>query len=235
VQSQAPPAAIVEIDEPGLFAKLNQHDPYRTIKIGFAKAGRLPQRLHPGSAAVSRCRRGEQARRRNRFLKGDIKRATAAVLDSLRQVGRITLLPEPPGELTAVWLERHAGLWVPMIARVTTTGEIRAQLVDLGDIPYTDLPSALVAGHGHLHKDFARGREQLVHVLTGTINPRAAGTNVGSAPRRSVGACPDRYPSNGGSARLEPRSQQLCGPRAARSASTSACHSENRRPASRFR
>ncbi|GLZ28075.1 hypothetical protein Lesp02_02650 [Lentzea sp. NBRC 105346] len=173
-------AAIVEIDEPVMFARLNQHDPYPTIKTGYAKAGRLPQCLHPIQAQPPAAD-DEQARKLadgTSFLKGDVKRAAAAVLDSLRQVGRSTMLPPPPGiagpcELTGVWLERHAGLWVPMIVRATTTGEIRAQLVDVGDIPYADLPAALVAGHGRLDRDYATSCEQLAQFLVGAINPRA--------------------------------------------------------------
>ncbi|MFS8104050.1 DUF3962 domain-containing protein [Lentzea alba] len=173
-------AAIVEIDQPAMFSRLNQHDPYQTIKTGYAKRGRLPQCLHPIQEQPP-ATDDEQARKLAEgtpFLKGDIKRAAAAVLDSLRQVGRSAMLPQPPGidgpcELTGVWLERHSGRWVPLIVRATTTGEIRAQLVDVGDIAYADLPAALVAGHGRLDQDYATSREQLAQFLIGAINPRA--------------------------------------------------------------
>lgn len=176
------PAAVVELDGPDMFARINRGDPKPAIKTGYAQAGRLPQCLRPIHAqppsADDEDKPDTTLAEGTPYRKGDLKRAAAAVLDSLRQAGRSAVLPEPPGvdgpcELSGVWLERHAGLWVPILVQVTTTGEIRAQLVGTGNIPYTDLPAALVSGEGRLDKDFATSRRQLTEFLTDAINPRA--------------------------------------------------------------
>ncbi|TLF92923.1 DUF3893 domain-containing protein [Nocardia cyriacigeorgica] len=193
-----PTAAVVEIDTPDLFSRIDKLDPKNQIKAGFATARRTPNCLNPietrqhADEEAANANQNVKAKKRAQradgtlFRAGDIKRAAAAVLDSLRQAGRTTLLPEPPGipgscEIIGVWLEKHGGTQIPIIIRHTTDGQVQAQLFGSGSLrtlAYPELPAALVAGEGRLSRTYTEARQQLIDVLVGAIDPGATHDRV---------------------------------------------------------
>ncbi|RBQ17261.1 hypothetical protein DP939_25280 [Spongiactinospora rosea] len=153
-------AAIVEIRTPAYFEAINKDDPYSVLKQAFPPLNRRLQCIHPinhyvpkpDAKVVKKTLPGTQ------FTLGDIHRATAAVQDALRSLGRVGVLPGPPGitgdfELIGIWLETHNGADIPIVVRITSDGTATAQLAT-GDgteeLPYADLPFALTAGQGRL-------------------------------------------------------------------------------------
>lgn len=173
-------AALVEIDKPATFLAQGRVDPYKAVKLGFLRSGRMPQCLHPvrkqpdpepqadpveGEARNKR----EKAHKRlsgTPYLSGDANRIKMAVEDSLRQLGRHVVLPNPPGvegsfEIIGVWLEHHQGRRIPITMSVDASSDIRARLIDVGGLSCSELPAALDQGYGRLDKDQAAGDRQL--------------------------------------------------------------------------
>ncbi|MWA07251.1 DUF3893 domain-containing protein [Actinomadura sp. LD22] len=155
-------AAIVEIRKPAYFEAINKEDPYSTLKQAFPPLNRRLQCIHPINLYVPKpdAKRPKKTLPGTQFTLGDIHRASAAVQDALRSLGRVGVLPAPPGitgdfELIGIWLETRNGADIPIVVRIAGDGTATAQLAtDDGteQMPYADLPLALAAGRGRLSR-----------------------------------------------------------------------------------
>ncbi|TDB88218.1 DUF3893 domain-containing protein [Actinomadura sp. KC216] len=153
-------AAIVEIRKPAYFEAINKDDPYRTLKQAFPPLNRRLQCIHPINLYTPKpdAKRIKKTLPGTQFTLGDIHRASAAVQDALRSLGRIGVLPAPPDitgdfELIGIWLETHNGADIPIVARIANDGTATAQLATSDgteQLPYADLPLALTAGQGRI-------------------------------------------------------------------------------------
>ncbi|MFE9558848.1 RNaseH domain-containing protein [Streptomyces sp. NPDC006703] len=154
-------AVVVELEGKDFFQRTCQGDPKTLLKATLPTLGRRVQCMQPVSAppaAGTKQKLFEDTNHRN----GDIERATASVLDALRQVGHIPPLPAPrsiPGglELSTVWLSKAPdSRHVPLLIRMRPGQEPTAQLMPTAshphepELPFTQLPEALVAGRGRI-------------------------------------------------------------------------------------
>ena len=153
-------AAIVEIDDPRLYARMKMDDPKPALKKALPLTGRVVQGIHP----IKEYRPRPDTKKRKRFLPGtpfamgDADRAAAAIQDALRQLGRVGVPAPPPGiagpcELIGLWLEHTDKALVPILVRIAPDGLATAQIIvnDVArELPYADLPSAMVEGQGRL-------------------------------------------------------------------------------------
>src|SRR5205814_1241863 len=132
-----PRAAVVELRGPGFFGLTKTDDPKAVLRKGMALANRRLQCLRP----ITEYHPKPDAKRVKDVLPGtritiaDASRASAAIHDALRQLGRVGTLAEPPGlasgcELIGIWLEHFDGADVPIIVRITTEGTATAQIAD---------------------------------------------------------------------------------------------------------
>jgi hypothetical protein len=173
-------AAIVELQDAGYFARVRLDDPKPAIKQGFALANRRVQCLRPIRVYTPRpnAKRPKRTLAGTRFTIGDINRASAAVQDALRQLGRVGALTQPPGipglcELVGVWLEYVDGADVPLVIRIRTDGTATTQISTQDgteELPYADLPIALAAGRGRLRRDWSTNpKARVAEFLTGVL------------------------------------------------------------------
>ena len=118
-----------------------------------------------------------------RFGVGTILRASAAINDSLRQLGHLglyeTLDSLPDLEQIGIWLHHDGAICIPLVIRldVSATAYLAS---DKGTatppIPYEDLPEALANGKGRIRS----GPQQKAHVASFLRNARGTGTGTGT-------------------------------------------------------
>ncbi|MEU8391467.1 RNaseH domain-containing protein [Micromonospora sp. NPDC048843] len=170
VQNQIGPAsqraaAIFELHGPDYFARTRTIDPKPSLKKAFARSGRRLQcmkpaiRFKPPANPPTNPKKIPTPYPGTVFTKGTIHRASASVLDALRQLGRLgrPQLDEALAgmELVGIWLHHLDGACVPLVVRMPPEGEPAAHLATTSatpvpPMPYSDLPQALAAGKGRI-------------------------------------------------------------------------------------
>lgn len=158
-------AAIFELHGPDHFARTHTIDPKPALKKAFARSGRRLQcmkpaiRFKPPAKPPADPKKAPTPYPGTVFTRGTIHRASASVLDALRQLGRLGRPPLDEAladmELVGVWLHHLGGTCVPLVVRMPPDGEPTAHLATTSTapvppMPYSDLPQALAAGKGRI-------------------------------------------------------------------------------------
>jgi RNaseH domain of pPIWI_RE len=117
------------------------------------------------------------------FTKGSIYRASAAINNALRQLGRLGAYRAPAGlpdlEQVGIWLHHDGSTCIPIVIRLTPDGTATAHLAATNrgpttPIPYRDLPKALADGKGRIRA----GDNQKTAVSQFLINALGVGDTV---------------------------------------------------------
>ncbi|MFE7191351.1 RNaseH domain-containing protein [Kitasatospora sp. NPDC057541] len=174
-----PVGCLIELEGPGYYKAARLEDPKKPLKIALPpRCNRLVQIIKPVNRDPNPDARstGLHPFEDTEVRKQDIERITAAVLDLLRQLGRLPTLPPlfgtAPLEVSALWLA-HAGFhFVPMLLRMRTDGTATGQLIPSQshpvepEIPIELLPAALAEGRGKVKRI---DQEALARFLRGAL------------------------------------------------------------------
>jgi hypothetical protein len=158
-------AAILELGDAAHFARTRRIDPKPALKKGFARTNRRLQCLQPAKEFAPPAKPPTGKRKPpepypgTRFGAGTILRASAAINDSLRQLGHLGAYETPdclPGlEQIGIWLHHAGATCIPLVIRLGAEGTATAYLASdkgtaIPPIPYEDLPEALANGKGRI-------------------------------------------------------------------------------------
>jgi RNaseH domain of pPIWI_RE/pPIWI_RE module N-terminal domain/MID domain of pPIWI_RE len=183
-------AAILELGDAAYFARSHKIDPKPALKKGFARTNRRLQCLQPAKEFTPPTKPPTGKRKPpepypgTRFGVGTILRASAAINDSLRQLGHLGLYETPASlpdlEQIGIWLHHDGATCIPLVIRLDIDGTATAHLAsDKGTatlpIPYEDLPEALANGKGRIRS----GPQQKAYVASFLRN--ALGTGDGGS------------------------------------------------------
>ncbi|MEV6527213.1 DUF3962 domain-containing protein [Longispora sp. NPDC051575] len=183
-------AAIFELEDDKFFARAQRIDPKKALKKAFGRTGRRLQCLRPGKLFAPPTTWKEDSKKApptpypgTPFTKGTIYRASAAINDALRQLGRLGAY-ETPKELpdleqVGVWLHRDGNTCIPIVIRLRTDGTATAYLAaahgtKTEPMDYSDLPRALAEAKGRI----ASGPKQKDIVAQFLINALGVGTDT---------------------------------------------------------
>lgn len=159
-------AAIVELEDDKYFNRVRLIDPKPALKKAFARTNRRLQCLRPAKLFTPPKSWPENSKKKKpepypgtAYSVGTILRASAAVEDCLRQLGRIGSFAMPSDmsdlEQIGIWLHHDGKSCIPIVIRLKHDGTANAYLAgDQGKIshsvPYADLPGLLANGKGRI-------------------------------------------------------------------------------------
>jgi hypothetical protein len=165
-KSPAPRAAIFELEDDKYFSRIRKIDPKPALKKAFARSDRRLQCLRPAKLFKPPSRPWTSTKKPppapypgTNLTVGTIYRASAAINDALRQLGRIGTYETPADlpdlEQIGVWLHHSGSTSIPIVIRLGTDGTATAYLASaspgpVAPIPYSDLPRALAEGKGRI-------------------------------------------------------------------------------------
>lgn len=185
-RSDHPVATILELRGASFFSKARLIDPKPALKKAFARTNRRLQCLRPATAFKPPAKPRKDPKKTptpypgTDLSRGSVHRAKAAVLDALRQLGRIPTFEAPAGlpplEQIGIDLLHDGATCIPVVVRIPPHGEPVAHLAapdgqSLPPIPYRDLPEAISTGKGRIKK----GRDQMLQVAEFLCNAIGAG------------------------------------------------------------
>jgi hypothetical protein len=189
-QSPDPRAAILELEDDRYFLRARQIDPKPALKKAFARTGRPLQCLRPARVFTPPATPPRSTKKTppapypgTRFTTGTIYRASAAINDALRQLGRLGTYETPDHlpdlELIGIWLHHSGNACIPIVIRLRPDGAAAAYLASADGTPnppmlYRDLPTALAGGKGRIRGD----SKQKGHVARFLINALGVGDEV---------------------------------------------------------
>ncbi|MGX1635305.1 pPIWI_RE module domain-containing protein [Streptomyces albidoflavus] len=174
-----PVGCLIELEGPGYYKSARLEDPKKPLKnVLPSRCNRLVQVIKPVNRDPNPDAKstglhpfeGTEVRRQ------DIERISAALLDLLRQLGRLPAIPPlfgtAPLEVSALWLAHAGPHFVPMLLRMRTDGTATGQLVPSQnhpvepEIPLELLPAALAEGRGKVKRT---DQEALARFLRGAL------------------------------------------------------------------
>lgn len=163
--SPEPRTVIFELEGDKHFSVIRRIDPKRALKRAFARTDRRLQCLRPAKLFVppakppSNPRKARTPYAGTNFTKDSIYRASAAINDALRQLGRLGGYETPAGlpdfEHIGIWLHHDSNVVIPIVIRLRTGHDATAYLASADGttatpLPYRDLPTALAKGKGRI-------------------------------------------------------------------------------------
>ena len=183
-QSPSPRAAILELEDNSHFVRARKIDPKPALKKAFARTDRRLQCLQPATVFAGPASLAANSRKRppapypgTQFTKSTIYRASAAVNDSLRQLGRVGSYETPEGlpdlEQIGLWLHHDGSAVIPVVIRLSPDRPATACLA-AGDgtailpLPYQDLPGALATGKGRIRSG-SRQKDSVAQFLISAL------------------------------------------------------------------
>lgn len=165
-RSPAPRAAIFELEDDKYFSRIRKIDPKPALKKAFARSDRRLQCLRPAKLFKPPTRPWTSTKKPppapypgTNLTVGTIYRASAAINDALRQLGRIGTYETPADlpdlEQIGIWLHHSGSTCIPIVIRLGTDGTATAYLASanpdpIAPIPYSDLARALAEGKGRI-------------------------------------------------------------------------------------
>jgi len=189
-QSPEPRAAILELEDDRYFLRARKIDPKPALKKAFARTDRRLQCLRPAKAFTPPAAPPANGKKPppapypgTQFAKGTIHRASAAINDALRQLGRLGTYETPANlpdlEQIGVWLHHAGSTCVPIVIRLRPEGAATAYLASADGtanppLAYRDLAKALADGKGRIRAD----SKQKEHVARFLINALGVGDGV---------------------------------------------------------
>ncbi|MFC7920842.1 RNaseH domain-containing protein [Streptomyces cinereoruber] len=178
-----PVGCLIELEGPGYYKAARLEDPKKPLKNALPlRCNRLVQIVRPVNRDPNPDAKsaGLHPFEDTEVRKQDIERITAAVLDVLRQLGRLPTLPPlfdtAPLEVSALWLAHAGPHFVPILLRMRTDGTATGQLIPSQshpvepDIPLELFPAALAEGRGKVKRT---DREALARFLRGALSEDA--------------------------------------------------------------
>jgi len=188
--SPDPRAAIFELEDDRYFQRARQVDPKPALKKAFARTDRRLQCLRPAKVFTPPAALPKSTKKAppapypgTRFTTGSIYRASAAINDALRQLGRVGTYETPDHlpdlEHIGIWLHHSGSACIPIVIRLKPEGTAAACLASADGtpnppLPYRDLPTALAGGKGRIRGD----SKQKAHVARFLINALGVGDQV---------------------------------------------------------
>ncbi|MFK4272514.1 pPIWI_RE module domain-containing protein [Streptomyces milbemycinicus] len=174
-----PVGCLIELEGPGYYKAARLEDPKKPLKNALPpRCNRLVQIIKPVNRDPNPDAKsaGLHPFENTEVRKQDIERITAALLDLLRQLGRLPTLPplfgNAPLEVSALWLAHAGPHFVPMLLRMRTDGTATGQLIPSQnhpvepEIPLELLPAALAEGRGKVKRT---DQETLARFLRGAL------------------------------------------------------------------
>lgn len=174
-----PVGCLIELEGPGYYKAARLEDPKKPLKNALPRGcNRLVQIVKPVNRDPKPDARakGLHPFEGSNVREEDIERLKSAVLDLLRQLGRLpTLAPlsgTAPLEVSALWLAHAGTSFVPMLLRMRTDGSATGQLIPSQSHPFEPemplplLPAALAAGRGKVKRT---DQEALAAFLRGAL------------------------------------------------------------------
>jgi hypothetical protein len=165
-KSPEPRAAIFELEDDKYFSRIRKIDPKPALKKAFARSDRRLQCLRPAKLFKPPSRPWTSTKKRppepypgTNLTVSTIHRASAAINDALRQLGRIGTYETPADlpdlEQIGIWLHHSGSTCIPIVIRLGTDGTATAYLASasrdpIAPISYSDLPKALAEGKGRI-------------------------------------------------------------------------------------
>jgi hypothetical protein len=197
-KSPAPRAAIFELEDDKYFSRIRKIDPKPALKKAFARSDRRLQCLRPAKLFKPPSKPWTSTKKRppapypgTNLTVGTIHRASAAINDALRQLGRIGTYETPADlpdlEQIGIWLHHDGRTCIPIVIRLGTDGTATAYLASvsrdpIAPIPYRDLPKALAEGKGRI----GPGSRQKAAISQFLINALGVGATGGDSHDRVV-------------------------------------------------
>ena len=187
-QSPEPRAAIFELEDDRYFLRGRKIDPKSALKKAFARTDRRLQCLRPAKVFTPPTTPPKSTRKPpapypgTRFTKSTIHRASAAVTDALRQLGRLGTYETPAHlpdlEHIGIWLHYSGSTCIPIVIRLKPDGTATAYLASadgtpIPPFPYSDLPRALANGKGRIPAS-SRQKAQVAQFLTNALGTGGA-------------------------------------------------------------
>lgn len=176
---ERPVGCLIELEGPGYYKAARLEDPKKPLKNALPpRCNRLVQIIKPVNRDPNPDAKssGLHPFENTEVRKQDIERVTAALLDLLRQLGRLPALPALSGtaplEVAALWLAHAGPCFVPMLLRMRTDGSASGQLIPSRnhpvepEIPLELLPAALAEGRGKVKRT---DQEALTRFLRGAL------------------------------------------------------------------
>jgi hypothetical protein len=197
-KSPAPRAAIFELEDDKYFSRIRKIDPKPALKKAFARSDRRLQCLRPAKLFKPPSKPWTSTKKRppapypgTDLTVGTIHRASAAINDALRQLGRIGTYETPVGlpdlEQIGIWLHHAGSTCIPIVIRLGADGTATAYLASASRDPmvpitYSDLPKALAEGKGRI----GPGLRQKAAISQFLINALGVGATGGDSHDRVV-------------------------------------------------
>lgn len=181
--SPEPRAAIFELEGDKHFSIIRRVDPKPALKKAFARTDRRLQCLRPAKLFVPPAKPPSNPKKARtpypgtNFTKDSIYRASAAISDALRQLGRLggyeTPADLPDFEHIGIWLHHDGNTVIPIVIRLRTGHDATAYLASADGttttpIPYRDLPTALAQGKGRIRSG-PRQKNAVAQFLINTL------------------------------------------------------------------
>lgn len=177
-------AAIFELEDDKYFARARKIDPKRALKQAFARTDRRLQCLRPGKLFTPSSKPWTSTKKPapapypgTPFTRGTIYRASAAINDALRQLGRLGAYETPESlpdlEQIGIWLHHSGSTRIPIVLRLRPEGTAIAYLASgngtaIQPIDYLDLAKALATGQGRITGG-PRQKEQVAAFLRNAL------------------------------------------------------------------
>jgi hypothetical protein len=197
-RSPAPRAAIFELEDDKYFSRIRKIDPKPALKKAFARSDRRLQCLRPAKLFKPPSKPWTSTKKPppapypgTNLTVGTIYRASAAINDALRQLGRIGTYETPADlpdlEQIGIWLHHAGSTCIPIVIRLGTDGTATAYLASanpdpIAPIPYSDLPRALAEGKGRI----GSGPRQKTAISQFLVNALGVGATGGDSHDRVV-------------------------------------------------
>jgi hypothetical protein len=188
--SPDPRTAILELEDGGYFHRAGQIDPKPALKKAFARTDRRLQCLRPARLFTPPASPPKNTKKNppapypgTRFTTGSIYRASAAINDALRQLGRVGSYEAPDHlpdlEHVGIWLHHSGSACIPIVIRLGPDGTATAHLASADGtastaLPYRDLAPTLASGKGRIRGD----KKQKDHVARFLTNALGIGDQV---------------------------------------------------------
>jgi RNaseH domain of pPIWI_RE/pPIWI_RE module N-terminal domain/MID domain of pPIWI_RE len=188
--SPDPRTAILELEDGQHFHRAGQIDPKPALKKAFARTDRRLQCLRPARLFTPPASPPKNTKKNppapypgTRFTTSSIYRASAAINDALRQLGRVGSYETPDHlpdlEHVGIWLHHSGSACIPIVIRLGPDGTATAHLASADGtastaLPYRDLAPALASGKGRIRGD----KKQKDHVARFLTNALGVGDQV---------------------------------------------------------
>ena len=182
--SPDPRAAILELEDDRYFRRAGQIDPKPALKKAFARTDRRLQCLRPAKLFTPPVSPPKNTKKKppapypgTRFTVGTIYRASAAINDALRQLGRVGTYETPDHlpdlEHIGIWLHHSGSACIPIVIRLSPDGSATAYLASADGtasppLPYRDLAPALANGKGRIRGD-SKQKDHVARFLTNAL------------------------------------------------------------------